>query len=137
MRLPELDRSSGVRLATYNRFAMAEEPDRAAELGKKLGRAVRAAKPHAKRLAAEARPKVEKARDEALQFAREHETEAKQVAQKLVRARLRGPLGMVFDALASQPEEKVGTRICTGCQAANAAGAKFCSQCGTTLATGS
>ena len=117
----------------YNHQVM-DKQDPAAELGKKLGRALKAAKPHAKRLAAEAKPRVEKARDDALKFAREHEDEGKQFAQKLVRARLRGPLGMVFDALASQPEDKPPTsRQCPSCENANPISAKFCGKCGSAL----
>ncbi|HLF77244.1 MAG TPA: zinc ribbon domain-containing protein [Dehalococcoidia bacterium] len=112
---------------------MSEEPDRAAELGRKLGRAVRAAKPRAKRLSEEAKPRVEKAGNDVLRFAREHESEVKQVAKKIVRARLTGPLGLVFDALATETSEAADTLVCNRCQTANASGAKFCSQCGVAL----
>jgi len=111
-----------------------EKRDPGAEIGKKLGRALKAARPHAQRLAADAKPRVEKARDDALKFAREHEDEGKHLAQKLVRARLAGPLGMVFDALASQSGDKPATsQRCTGCESVNPLSAKFCGQCGAEL----
>jgi hypothetical protein len=111
-----------------------DKQDRAEELGKKLGRALKAAKPQAQRLAAEAKPRLERARDDALKFAREHEDDGKQLAQKLVRARLGGPLGMVIDALASQPDDNPpSSRQCSSCESVNPPRAKFCSECGAAL----
>jgi hypothetical protein len=107
------------------------ENGRAAELGKILGRAVKAAAPRVQRLATEAKPRLEEARDGALKFAREHDDEIKQLAGRLVRARL-GPLGVVVDAFAptgSAPKEAT----CRACAAANPGSARFCNQCGAAL----
>lgn len=128
---------------------MEEKPDLGAELGKKLGRAFKNARPQAERLAADAKPKLErlaadakpkleKARDDALQFARDHEEEGKQIAGKLVRARVAGPLGMVVDAIVSQQQQQPAAdkpvgQTCEQCQTLNPLSAKFCSQCGNRL----
>ena len=111
-----------------------EKSDRAAEIGKRLGRAFKAAKPHARRLAAQAKPRVEKVGQDAIRLARNHETEIKQAAEKLIRKRIRGPLGFVVDALTSSPGSKgVGSLQCANCRAINQADAKFCNQCGSRL----
>jgi hypothetical protein len=117
----------------YN-WLVSSENDKAGELGARLGRAVRSAKPRAKRLSQEAAPRLKKAAEDALSYAREHEDEMKGVAQKLVRSRLRGPLGMAFDALASASGTgAVEAGVCSACQTPNPSGARYCSQCGAAL----
>ena len=105
-------------------------PDRATEIGKRLADAFKKAKPHAERLAAAVKPRAEKASKDALKLARDHEGELKQVAQKLVRARITGPLGLVVDAFSSTTKNPPP---CKNCQAANPINAKFCNQCGASL----
>ncbi len=106
----------------------------AEELGRKAGRLMKAAKPRLARLMSEARPRAEQARRDAAQYAREHEGEIKQSAAKIIRTRVRGPLGVAVDALASQMADKpAGSTLCPRCQVANATDARFCNQCGAAL----
>lgn len=114
--------------------AIPDKPeDIAARLGRLSARAVKQAKPRIKRLAGDAKPLVNKA----AQYAAEHQDEIRTAGAKLVRARLRGPLGMAFDAVAraatgpATDATKPGT--CAKCGAENPTGARFCNQCAAPL----
>ena len=111
------------------------KPDRASEVGKQLARLVKKAKPHAQRLAASAKPRVERATDDALKLGHDHEVELKHLAHKLVRARVTGPRGPAVDALAEAmaKEQPTASLSCNTCQSVNSTKAKFCNQCGTRL----
>ncbi len=114
---------------------MAEDPDKGAEIGRALGKAFRNARPKAQQFAEQAKPHVEKALDGAMKFAKDHEGEAKQVAQQIVKARVSGPIGLVVDAFASQVKAD-GTPVlgqCASCGTSNPRMAKFCNGCGTKL----
>ena len=69
----------------------ATKADIASDVGRDLARLVKKAKPHTQRLAAAAKPRVERATRDALALGRAHEGELKQVAQKLVRSRTQPP----------------------------------------------
>jgi hypothetical protein len=117
------------------------EPDRPAELGRLLRRAVKVAKPRIERFVTDAKPRVGQARDDAVKYAREHDEEIKQLASRLVRARMTGPLGLVVEAFASQAvappaEDKRIEGTCKGCGVTNPKGARFCNQCGAALQRG-
>ena len=113
-----------------------EPKDRGAAIGRKAGRLFKRSGPELKRLVEEHRPKVEKAGRDAFQYAKEHEDEIRGLAMKGVRMRA-GPLGMMVDSLAPQPPrpDPNADPICPTCKATNAPVAKFCSQCGTKLAS--
>ena len=85
-------------------------------------------------VAIQAKPKVEKARQTAIHFAREHEDEVKQTAARLIRTRIRGPLGLFFDALTREMSDKPKPAgqglICPRCQSLSPVNAKFCIECG-------
>ena len=105
------------------------------ELGKKAAGFLRDAKPKLTRLIVLARPRAQAARHEALRYAREHEDEIKLAAAKLARHRLRGPLGLLVDALtqdSSSTDQAHGTK-CLRCETMNMFGAKFCHECGISL----
>jgi hypothetical protein len=110
--------------------------DRGAAIGRKAGRLFKRSGPELKRLIEEHRPKVEKAGRGAFQYAKDHEDEIRSLAMKGVRMRA-GPLGMMVDALAPQPPapDPNAEPVCLSCKATNARAAKFCSQCGTRLAS--
>ncbi len=124
-----------------------EQDEKAAELGRKLGKAFRQAKPRAQQLASQAKPHVEKAFDDAVKFAKDHDEEAKDLAKKLVRARVAGPFGMVIDAFESQARQAPAQQsqaqqpatnatqpgLCSACGASNPTVARFCNQCGARL----
>ena len=113
------------------------EPHLAAALGRKAARFVKAARPGFERLVAQAKPGIEKAGRDALQYAREHEDELKSHAVRLARTRVTGPLGLVVDAVAHQAqkrEEAPPALACAHCQNVNPPAARFCNQCGQPLA---
>ena len=107
--------------------------DLAKRLGRISARAVRQARPRIKRLAGDAKPLV----DKAARYAADHQDEIRDAGAKLVRARLRGPLGMAFDAVAkaAQPASKDVSvaNACPSCAAENPKGARFCNQCAAPL----
>ena len=109
--------------------------DLAARLGRSAGRLVKGAKPRVKRLAADAKPLV----DKATQYAVEHQDEIKAAGAKALRARVRGPLGMAFDAVASAAKaparEAPSEAKCSKCGADNPPGSRFCNQCASPLTT--
>ena len=135
--------------------------ERGAELGKLAGRFVKNAGPRTKRFIDESRPKVEKALQDArprvekaiedyrpkveqagrdaVRYAQEHENEIKGFALRGARMRL-GPLGMAIDALGiggqPQPADQEN-RTCAKCSTANAVAARFCTECGEQLPSGS
>jgi hypothetical protein len=116
-----------------------EKNDRAAEVGKLITRAIKAAKPQVQRLATEAKPRLERAGTEAAKYAREHDDEIKRLAGRLVRARM-GPLAMVVDVLTTaSPSGTPATpeSTCGSCGAPNPKLARFCNQCGKALTYGS
>jgi len=96
---------------------------------------LRNARPKLNRLIVIARPRAHAAGQEALRYVRKHEGEIKQTAAKLARVRLRGPLGLVVDALihdSSPAEQRRGTK-CPHCGMMNMPVAKFCNECGIRL----
>jgi hypothetical protein len=109
----------------------------AEELGRRAARLAKAAEPHVRRMASEAGPRLQKAGRGAAQYAREHEDEIRQAAAKIARARIRGPLGTVVDALSASASRAAGKAnealACAACAAANPAGARFCNNCGASL----
>jgi hypothetical protein len=106
----------------------------AEKLGRKAGELVKALKPGIRRAFVEARPLLEKTGRQASQFAREHDAEIKQSATKVIRARVRGPLGVLVDAVTGRYGEPAdGSRQCPSCRSINPKGAKFCNQCGSSL----
>ena len=108
--------------------------DQPSEVSEQLARLVKKAKPHAERLVATAKPRVEKASQDALRLAQDHEGELKQVAQRIIRSRVTGPLGLLVDALApATPNHPPHSLHCKACQTANPINAKFCNQCGIRL----
>jgi len=114
--------------------------DIAARLGRISGRLVKQAKPRIKRLATDAKPLV----DKATQYAVEHQDELKNAGAKALRARVRGPLGMAFDAVANAgkaPPAKDGppqpvVPLCKACGAENPKGSRFCNQCASPINNG-
>lgn len=104
----------------------------AARLGRASARAVKQARPHGKRLAADAKPLL----DKAAQYAATHHDELRDAGTKLVRGRLRGPLAMAFDAIAGpEPSNTASTELeCTACGALNPPASRFCNQCASPLA---
>jgi hypothetical protein len=105
------------------------------EIARKAARLVKASKPQLKRAVELGRPRAEAAGHEAARYVREHESEIKDAALRLARARL-GPLGAVVEALtgnaANRPSPSpVG---CLGCGTENPPSANFCSECGQRLA---
>jgi ElaB/YqjD/DUF883 family membrane-anchored ribosome-binding protein len=134
--------------------------ERGGELGRMAGKLVKNAGPRTKRLIEENRPRVEKAIQDArpkvekavqqyrpkveqagrdaVRYAQEHPEEIKALALKGARMRL-GPLGMAIDALAGpQPDKPPSTQqTCAKCQTVNAPKARFCTECGGQLASGS
>ena len=118
----------------------ANADDLAARLGRGTGRLVKQAKPRVKRLAADAKPLVEKA----TQYAVDHQDELKAAGAKALRARVRGPLGMAFDAVANAakaPSTKDAPStstvpVCPKCGAGNPTGSRFCNQCASPLVSG-
>lgn len=113
-----------------------KSPDDAAEeLGRKAARLVKAVTPRVKRAIADAKPQVEKAGRQIAQYARDHDAEIKDSAAKVVRARVRGPFGFLFDAVSRQyGSEAVNSLKCPSCEGVNPPEAKFCNHCGFSLA---
>ena len=107
-------------------------PTREEELARKAAKLVKAGKPQFKRLVAFTRPRAETAGRQAAQYVRDHEPELKQAAARLVRARIRGPLGMVVDQF-TQAQKSPQPASCFGCGTVYQPGAKFCGECGTRL----
>ncbi len=107
------------------------------ELGRKAAELVKASKPQFRRLMAFTRPRAETAGKQAARYVREHESEIKQAAVKLARARVTGPLGMLADTLVNAATSEAGSKprslACGGCGTSNALSAKFCSECGAKL----
>jgi hypothetical protein len=112
----------------------------AAKFGRISGRLVKQAKPRIKRLAADAKPLV----DKATQYAIDHQDELKSAGAKALRARVRGPLGMAFDAVANAasappakdaPSQPVAPK-CGKCGAENPRGSRFCNQCASPINNG-
>ena len=98
---------------------------------------MKAARPGLERLAARARPGLEKAGHDAIQYARDHEDELKHAALRLARARVAGPLGLMVDAVSraqDSPRATPVSLICPHCDAANPTAARFCNQCGSRIA---
>jgi hypothetical protein len=109
--------------------------DLAARLGRLSARAVKQAKPRLKRLAGDAKPLANKA----AQYAAEHQDEIRDAGTRLLRSRLRGPLGMAFDAVAGAvPPAKDAAKpgSCPKCGAGNPASARFCNQCAAPMNNG-
>src|SRR5690606_13328384 len=103
----------------------------------KLEKAVEEYRPKVEKAVSDYRPKVEQAGRDAVRYAQEHEDEIRAMALKGARMRL-GPLGMAIDALgiggeAEKPARAAGE--CPKCGSANAASAKFCSECGAPLSS--
>ena len=103
--------------------------DLAARLGRGAGRFVRQATPRARKLAADAKPLV----DKATQYAVEHQEELKAAGAKALRGRMRGPLGMAFDSFVSAAKaplanEPISPTSCRKCGAKNPANSRFCNQ---------
>jgi hypothetical protein len=111
--------------------------DLAARLGRTAGRLVRQAKPRVKQMATDARPLV----DKATQYAVDHQDEIKAAGAKVLRSRVTGPWGMVFDAAAnatksaapSSAPDTPSPTACAKCGAENPKGSKFCNQCAASL----
>jgi hypothetical protein len=108
--------------------------DLATRIGRGAGRFVKQATPHAKRLAEDAKPLVNKA----TQYAVEHQDELKAVGAKALRGRVRGPLGMAFDAFANAAkatpaQEPPSPTSCAKCGAENPPNSRFCNQCASPL----
>ena len=108
--------------------------DLAERLGRGAARFVRQATPRAKRLAEDAKPLVNKA----TQYAVDHQDELKAAGAKALRARVRGPLGMAFDAVANAAKappanEAPSPTSCAKCGAENPPNARFCNQCASPL----
>jgi len=103
-------------------------------LGRKAGRLIKTVKPELKRGFADAKPRFEKTGQQATQYAREHDTEIKQSAAKLVRARLGGPFGFLVDAFTGRAGDKAhGLTNSPSCDSTNPQDAKFCNQCGSSI----
>jgi zinc-ribbon domain len=106
-------------------------------LGRKAGQLFKAVKPGLRRAFADAKPLLEKTGRQATNYAREHDAEIKQSAAKVVRARLGGPFGFLVDVVTGRADDQgQGSRNCTSCRTVNPRNAKFCSQCGSSLAGG-
>jgi hypothetical protein len=111
--------------------------DLAANLGRGAARLMKQAGPRVKRLAADAKPLV----DKATQYAVAHQDEIKAAGAKALRARVRGPLGMAFDAVANAAKAPATTDapskpvapVCIKCGAENPRGSRFCNQCASPL----
>ena len=111
-----------------------DKPDRATQIGRALGRAMRAARPQAERLADDMKPRLKKASQTTIAFARDHEPEIRDVTAKVVRSRIPGPLGFVADALTRRPDQPRPDQLkCADCSGVNSGNAKFCNQCGSRL----
>ncbi len=113
-------------------------PTFAEALGRRAARLAKAARPRLERLAAESTPRIQQTSREAIQYAREHQDELRQAATKLARARIRGPLGPLVDAIASNVaaaarREPAARGLCGACGQVNPAAARFCNQCGAQL----
>jgi hypothetical protein len=114
--------------------------DLAARLGRSAGRFVKQAKPRVKQMATDARPLV----DKATQYAVDHQDELKAAGAKVLRSRVAGPWGMVFDAAANAAKsatpaseaETPSPTACATCGAENPKGSKFCNQCATPINNG-
>ena len=108
----------------------------AERLGRKAGQIFKAVRPGLRRAFVDAKPLLEKTGRQASLFARDHDAEIKQSAAKVVRARVSGPLGFLVDAVTRQAgNEGRGPRDCSNCQSVNPQDAKFCNQCGASLAS--
>src|SRR3954453_21629120 len=108
--------------------------DLASRIGRGAGRFVKQATPHAKRLVEDAKPLVNKA----TQYAVEHQDELRAAGAKALRGRVRGPLGMAFDAVftaakAPPVNEAPSPTSCAKCGAENPPSSRFCNQCASPL----
>ena len=133
--------------AAYTRFVASSptqpsddgQTDPGLRLGRTAGRIMKAARPGLERLAARARPGIEKAGHDAMQYARDHEDELKHAALRLARARVAGPLGLVVEAVArAQNSPRPASPVslaCPHCDAPNPTSARFCNQCGLRIST--
>jgi hypothetical protein len=113
----------------------------AARLGRMSARFLRQAGPRAQKLAADAKPLVEKA----TQYAIDHQDELKATGMRALRSRAVGPWGLAFDmaakaaaagAAASQASSVAKDPVspkCAQCGAENPKNARFCNQCATPL----
>jgi hypothetical protein len=116
-----------------------DENDLGARLGRAAGRFVKQAKPRAKQMASDARPLV----DKAAQYAAEHQDEIKAAGAKVLRSRVAGPWGMVFDAAANAATRASASQDapssppkCAKCGAENPRDSKFCNQCASPIVNG-
>ncbi len=75
------------------------------------------------------KPKLQKAGEKTLAFARDHEPEIRQTTAMVVRSRMPLPLGFVTDAIAPRAAQ----HRCPGCETINPTSAKFCNNCGSRL----
>jgi len=121
----------GTSLPESDRSANESTPSPAEDIGRRAAAFAKAAGPRVSRLVEETKPRIQKAGRDVVEYARAHEGELKDTASKLARARLRGPLGLVFDGLASGGGNK--RVVCPSCQSANPRGARYCNQCGSRL----
>jgi hypothetical protein len=102
--------------------------------------AVERARPRVERLVKDATPKVQKAAQDAYDYARSHDQELRGAARALLWSRLTGPWRLAFGAFesagAERRRETEVARTCGGCGTAAAATARFCTECGARLSDG-
>jgi hypothetical protein len=103
-------------------------------LGRTAGRLIRTARPRLKEAAEAAKPALESA----VQYARDHEDDIKDLATGLVKSRIPAPLRGAVDSVAgkaapSQPTPATTTVTCAKCGQTNPAAARFCNECGAAL----
>ena len=104
---------------------------------------LRGAKPELDKLIVRATPVAKIAGRAALRYVREHEGEIKQAGATFARARFRGPLRLVAEAIvkgaspsgAATKSQEQTQRLCQACGTANPAAARFCNACGQRLIT--
>ncbi|HWC29344.1 MAG TPA: hypothetical protein VG845_04595, partial [Dehalococcoidia bacterium] len=112
-----------------------EADRRAQDIGRKAARLLRRSRPALDKAVADARPRVEKAAQDAWRYAQEHEDEIKRTALRAARLNVRGPFGFVVDAMSnsvagSVSGETSAQRTCGACSAPSEPSARFCTQCG-------
>ena len=95
---------------------------------------MKAGTPKIERLIALTRPRVRIVEKQVVRYLREHESELKETARQLARARLRGPLGLVVDSLTSSSSKADKLILkCSACRTSNPPRARFCNECGVRL----
>jgi hypothetical protein len=102
----------------------------------RVEKAIEDARPKLQKAAEDYRPKVEQAGRDAVRYAEQHQDEIKGLAIKGVRMRL-GPLGVVLDALGIggiQGQPAAPPNACPKCSTINTPQARFCTECGASLA---